>query len=59
MTVWHLAAKPLLDHLISPLQKRRWDCEAESLGGLEIVDQLEEGRALDEHSVGLLPARAG
>ena len=37
----------LLDHLIRPLQERRWDRQAEGLGGLEVDDQLERGGLLD------------
>src|SRR5215813_11801343 len=36
-----------LDHLIRPRQERRWDCQAEGLGRLEIDDQLELGGLLD------------
>ena len=38
---------PLFDHLIRPLQERRWDHEAEGLGRLEVDDQLEHYRLLD------------
>src|SRR5262247_4141899 len=36
-----MPAGPSFDHLIRPLQERRRDREAESLGGLEVDDQLE------------------
>jgi hypothetical protein len=31
----------LLNHLIRPLQERRWHRQAEGLGGLRVNDQLE------------------
>ena len=34
-------AHDLLDDLIRPRQQRRWDREAEGLGGLEVDHQLE------------------
>jgi hypothetical protein len=37
----------LLNHLIRPLQERRWDRQAERPGGLEVDDQLEFRRLLD------------
>src|SRR6266446_4203749 len=37
----------LFDHLIRPLQERGRDRQVESLGGLEIDDQLELGGPLD------------
>src|SRR5215831_4582539 len=43
----------LLDHLIRPRQRRRRDRQAESLGGLEVDDQLELGWLLDGQVSGL------
>src|SRR5712692_8834224 len=36
-----------MDHLVRPHQERRRDRQPEGLGGLEIDDQVELGRALD------------
>ena len=38
---------PLLDHLIRPLQERRRDRQAQSLGGLEVDRQVISRRLLD------------
>src|SRR5258707_15544723 len=43
---------PSLDHLIRPLQERRWNRQAEGLGGLEVDDQLELRRLLDGQVAG-------
>src|SRR5260370_982275 len=48
-------ARILLDYLIRPLQERRRDRQSESLGGLEVDDQLELGGLLDRQ-VGRLGA---
>src|SRR4030095_8563052 len=44
---------PLFDPLIRPRQQRRWDREAEGLGGLEVDHQLELCRLLDREVAGL------
>src|SRR5262245_36565036 len=38
---------PLRDHLVRPRQQRRRDGQSESLGGLQVDDQLELRRLLD------------
>ena len=43
-------AHPLLDHLIRPRQERRWDGQPECLGGLEVDDEREFIRLLDDES---------
>jgi len=47
----------LLDHLIRAEQQRGWDGKPESLGGLEVDDELELGGLLDGRSAGLAPLR--
>ena len=42
-----LCGGPSFDHLIRPLEKRRWDRQAERLGGLEVDDELELRGLLD------------
>src|SRR6267142_5587319 len=43
----------LFDHVIRPLQERRWDREAEGLPGLEVDDEFELRRLLDGEIGGL------
>src|SRR5262249_21327451 len=38
---------PSLDDLIRPHQERRWDRKTESLGGLQVDDELEQDRLLN------------
>jgi len=40
---------PLFDDLVGASEHRRWQCEAERLGGLEIDHQLVLGRHLHRH----------
>src|SRR5215510_7636420 len=42
-----MLASPSLNHLIRPRQQRWWDRQAESLGSLEVDDELELRRLLD------------
>src|SRR5262245_14618554 len=56
-TATHNALMPSLDDLIRPRQQRRRDCQPESLGGLEIDDQLELGGLLDGEITGLGPLK--
>jgi hypothetical protein len=37
----------LLDHVVRPSQDRRWDRQAEGLGGFEVDDELESCGLLD------------
>ena len=43
----------LLDHLIRPLQERRWDRQAQGPGGLEVDHKVELSRLLDRQVTGL------
>src|SRR5215475_4386961 len=45
---WHrgMLGAPLFDHLIGPCEERRWNRQAECLGGLQVDDQLELGGLL-------------
>jgi hypothetical protein len=45
------------DHLVGAGKQRRWDVDAERLGGLEINHQFEFGRQLDGKSAGFSPLR--
>ena len=42
----HNSAVASLDHFIGPHEHRRWDRQAQSLGGLKVDDQLELRRLL-------------
>ena len=47
----------LLDHLVRLLQERRWEGEAEFLGGLQVEDEVERRRLLHREVGGLAPLR--
>jgi len=36
-----------LDHLVSEREQRRWDCDTERFGGLEVYDEVNLSRLLD------------
>jgi hypothetical protein len=47
----------LLDHVVRPSQDRRWDRQAEGLGGFEVDDELESCGLLAGRSAGFAPLR--
>src|SRR5215469_13483488 len=53
----HVRGCRLLDHLVGEREQRRWDFEAERLGGRQIDDEIELGRLLDRDVPGLRPVQ--